>query len=148
MNILQNKSNPRVVKDLKLIEKIVVFYEKYDPERDCNPSYQISKVMLVVATRAVRKAQGEEVTASIGQQFSGLDIKDISMENSTNAPVSITQSEFPAMAGNAGLNNDFYSMPFIESEWMMPLGFQREYWQDPWANVFEDPGSYDMGALS
>jgi hypothetical protein len=145
MNILQNKSNPRVVKDLKLLEKIVIFYEKYDPERDSNPSYQITKTMLLVATRAVRKSQGEKVTSSIDEKFSSLDIKDVPMENATYMPNSMPQSGFPAMPDNAsGLNNDFSSMPFIEPEWMMPLGFQREYWQDPWANVFQDPDTYDM----
>jgi hypothetical protein len=148
INILQNKNNPRVVKDLKLLEKIVIFYEKYDPERDSNPSYQITKVMLLVATRAVRKSQGDKVTASIGQQFSGLDIKDAPMETSAHAPISVTQSGFSPMSENGpGLNNGFYNMPFIESEWMMPLGFQREHWQDPWANVFQDPDAYDMGLL-
>ncbi|EPE27670.1 Zn2/Cys6 DNA-binding protein [Glarea lozoyensis ATCC 20868] len=146
MNILQNKTNPRVIKDLKLLEKIVTFYQKYDPERDSNPSYQLTKTMLLVATRAVRNAQGDQVTASIGQQFSNLDIKDTPMENPEIVPVTMTQSGFPPMPANgSGLNNGFYNMPFIESEWMMPLGFQREYWQDPWANVFQDPETYDMG---
>lgn len=157
MNILQNKSSPKVVEDLKLLQRIVEFYEFYDKECNKSVAYKITKSMHTVASKAVQMAQDKGTVPSIGEQLSGLEIN-----NSRSSSGAFSQYPFDAVVegtngfhinninhsngipGVAGANNGFNSMPFLESEWMMPLGFQPEYWQDPWANVFQDPDVHDM----
>lgn len=160
MNILQNKSSPKVMEDLKMLQRIVEFYESYDA--DCNESvaYKITKSMHTVASKAVQMAQNEPTVPSIGEQLSGLGINNSSRSSSDAFPrypfdaVEATNgfhdnninhsNGVPGVPGVAGVDNGFNSMPFLDSEWMMPLGFQPEYWQDPWANVFQDPDLSDL----
>lgn len=157
MNILQNKSSPKVVEDLKLLQRIVEFYEFYDKDRNESVAYKITKSMHTVASKAVQMAQNKATVPSIGEQLLGLEINNSSRSSSNafqqypfNAVVEATNgfhvniNHANGVPGVAGADNGFNSMPFLESEWMMPLGFQPEYWQDPWANVFQDPDVQDM----
>ncbi|KAH8669620.1 hypothetical protein BGZ60DRAFT_528097 [Tricladium varicosporioides] len=149
MNILQNKSSPRILKDLAMLEKIVSFYECYDPDRDSSSAYKMTKLLYVVASNAVNKAQGKVITNGESSQ-PGQAISTPNGFASLDAAVAVNQSMFaPQTAATTEANsfsNGMTGMPFLESEWMMPLGFQPEYWQDPWANVFQDQP--DMSDLS
>ncbi|CAG8972156.1 hypothetical protein HYALB_00009704 [Hymenoscyphus albidus] len=155
MNILQNKSSPKVFEDLKLLQRLVEYYENYDAERDSSVAYKMTKAMYTVASRAIVMTQN--AAPSIDEQLSGLGLHNSPPCNplpelSLDALVepATASNGFPANNinypnGGAGVTgNGFSSMPFLESEWMMPLGFQPEYWQDPWANVFQDPDLSDL----
>ncbi|KAF4632083.1 hypothetical protein G7Y89_g6046 [Cudoniella acicularis] len=147
MNILQNKGSPRVLKDLKMLEKIVSFYEAYDPDRETSAAYQITKVLYIIASKAVSKAQGKSIEFTELLQAPVTGSSSLVSDEYTSNPGTaiIDQGYFPPMNSfNNGMNNGMNNVPFLESEWMMPLGFQPEYWQDPWANVFQDPDISDL----
>jgi hypothetical protein len=162
MNILHNKTSPRVYEDLELLEKIVKFYEKYDANRANTPAYQITKALYRIASRAVKIAQGQpqgQAQVNIRQipvtpRFQNGNGNGVSfpagpgpsVSSGVSAPLQQRQIPLPSMMDNmAWSNNGVDHMTFLDPEWMMPMGFQPEYWQDPWANVFQD---HDISDLS
>ncbi|RDL31155.1 uncharacterized protein BP5553_09944 [Venustampulla echinocandica] len=144
MNILQNKTSPQVVKDLKLLQRIVEFYEKSDPNRSSSTAYQVTKSMYIVASRAVNKSQGEVLTSSQEKYPAASGTISSSLNDYAINSSARFQPQHPAPSireDMGAFNGGLGALPYLESEWMMPLGFQPEYWQDPWANVFqEQPG--------
>ena len=42
------------------------------------------------------------------------------------------------------LNGASGNRPFLNDEWMRPLGFQSEYWQDPWTSDAWGPDISDL----
>jgi len=159
MNILHNKTSARVYEDLELLEKIVKFFEKYDENRANTPAYQITKALYRIASRAVKIAQSQpqgqaQVTARhipITPRFqngTGISLPvgtDHPASSGVSVPFQQRQIPLPSMMDNmAWSNNGVDHMTFLDPEWMMPMGFQPEYWQDPWANVFQDPEMSDL----
>jgi hypothetical protein len=163
MNILHNKQSPRVYEDLELLEKIVKYYEKYDANRANTPAYQITKALYRIASRAVKIAQGQpqgqgQITARqipITPRFENSNGNSFpvgpgpSAASGIPAPLQQRQIPLPSMMDNmAWSNNGMDHMTFLDPEWMMPMGFQPEYWQDPWANVFQDPHMSNLSLQS
>jgi hypothetical protein len=158
MNILHNKTSPRVYEDLELLEKILSFYEKYDANRANTPAYQITKALHHIASRAVKIAQDQTQThasQNILQPtgFQNGATTSLPVQPGPSHPIKLEpapiqgQISLPTTMDNMAWtnNNGMDNMTFVDPEWMMPMGFQPEYWQDPWANVFQD---LDMSDLS
>jgi hypothetical protein len=81
------------------------------------------------------------------------------MSTSANASVNgadtnLVMNTFEASSSNAPtqlfgqdmdwLNSASGNRPFLNDEWMMPLGFQPEYWQDPWTADAWGPDISDL----
>jgi hypothetical protein len=144
MNILHNKTGSRVYDDLELLAKILKFYEKYDENRANTPAYKITKGLYKIATRAVKAAMAGPLndTTSLPSQPEPSGPLGTVPELDTNS--------LP-MAGMDYATNGLDNMNFldsVDSEWMMPMGFQPQYWQDPWANVFQDNDMSDLSLQS
>ena len=159
MNILHNKASPRVYDDLELLEKILKFYEKYDANRANTMSYQVTKALYHIASRAVRIAQGQaRVPADQStlppagfQNSAATSLPKLEPFYPRNGPAPIQgQISLPTTMDNMAWSNNtgMDHMTFLDPEWMMPIGFQPEYWQDPWANVFQDPDMSDLSLQS
>ncbi|TVY46242.1 Fusaridione A cluster transcription factor [Lachnellula occidentalis] len=160
MNILHNKASPRVYDDLELLEMILKFYEKYDGNRASTMPYQVTRALYHIASRAVKIAQGpaqvpadqNTLPSSAGfQDMAATSIPDPQPGYSTSIPAPIQgQKPLPTIMDPMDWPNNSYmeNMTFLDREWMMPMGFQPEYWQDPWANVFHDPDMSDLSLQS
>jgi hypothetical protein len=141
INILQNKTTTRAQGDLKLLERRVRFFEKHDPNFSTAPAYHISRLMYQTALHAIQTASAAP-----------------NMSNSTNAgvnggdsnPVNAFGSSFsndptlPLAQDMDWLNGASGNRPFLNDEWMRPLGFQSEYWQDPWTSDAWGPDISDL----
>ena len=160
MNILHNKASPRVYEDLELLEMILKFYEKYDSNRANTTSYQITRALYHIASRAVRIAQGQaHVPADQNTLPPSAGFQDVAapplpkppaaystsvaalIQEQIRVPPNVDQLPWPT-------NNGLENMTYLNREWIMPMGFQPEYWQDPWANVFQDPDMSDLSLQS
>ncbi|TVY27994.1 Fusaridione A cluster transcription factor [Lachnellula hyalina] len=160
MNILHNKASPRVYEDLELLEMILKFYEKYDSNRANTTSYQITRALYHIASRAVRIAQGQaQVPADQNTLPPSAGFQDVAapplpkppaaystsvaapIQEQIRVPPNVDQLPWPT-------NNGLENMTYLNREWIMPMGFQPEYWQDPWANVFQDPDMSDLSLQS
>ncbi|TVY73441.1 Fusaridione A cluster transcription factor fsdR [Lachnellula suecica] len=152
MNILHNKSSPRVYEDLALLEKILKFYEKHDANRGSTPAYQITKALYRIASRASRIAQSNtqthvdrHIVPGAGfQPDTTVSLPGPSHSSDLSDPPQDHMGLPPAMDNMAWAGNGMDHMTSLDPGWMMPMGFQAEYWQDPWANVFQDPDLSDL----
>jgi hypothetical protein len=143
INILQNKTTTRALGDLKLLERIVRFFEKHDPNFNMAPAYHISRLMYHTALHAIQTASAApNLSNSTTARLNG---------GATN-PSLIFEPSFsddptqPQAQDMSWLNGTSGDQPFLGGdEWMMPLGFQPEYWQDPW---IADAWGLDISDLS
>ncbi|KAG9237080.1 hypothetical protein BJ875DRAFT_438746 [Amylocarpus encephaloides] len=142
MNILQNKASDKINKDLRLLEKLLQFYENHDPDMHTSISHQVTRIMFTVATRAVQKARNDVPVLSPELLMTGLAVnpEDNGFQPNMQNILLHPQHGFPSPQNDGSLSSgDLNNMGFMGSEWMMPLGFQPEYWHDPWANIFQEP---------
>ncbi|TVY36767.1 Fusaridione A cluster transcription factor [Lachnellula subtilissima] len=159
MNILHNKESPRVYEALDLLEMILKFYERYDSNRANTMSYQITRGLHHIASRAVRIAQGQAQPADQNTLPPSAGFQNVAapplpkptagysasvpapVQEQIRVPTNVDQLPWPT-------DNGLENMTYLNREWIMPMGFQPEYWQDPWANVFQDPDMSDLSLQS
>lgn len=142
INILQNKTTIRAQGDLKLLERIVRFFEKHDPNFSTAPAYHISRLMYETALHAIKTASAASITSNLlNASANGVATNPVNMfESSTSSgPALHLAQDMDWLNGASG------DPPFLNDEWMMPLGFQPEYWQDPWT---ADAWGPDISELS
>ncbi|TVY16315.1 Fusaridione A cluster transcription factor fsdR [Lachnellula arida] len=154
--ILHNKTSPRVYDDLELLEMILRFYEKYNANHANETSYQVTRALYHIASRAVRIAQGraqvpaDQITLPPSTGFPNVAATSLPKPQpnySMSVPAPLQgQIPLPTTVDHLSWpdNNGVENMTLLDREWMMPIGFQPEYWQDPWANVFQDPDMSDL----
>lgn len=155
MNILHNKTSPRVYEDLELLEMILRYYEKYDRNRNATPAYKITKGLYGIGMQAVRIAQSpppfvySNMNALPQASFqngiaTSLPTRAVPPDSNNGLDGMHIAASFTPPINNMAWTNNGMDHTFVEPEWMLPMGFQPEYWQDSWANVFQDPDMSDL----
>jgi hypothetical protein len=141
INILQNKTTIRAQGDLKLLERIVRFFEKHDPNFSTAPAYHISRLMYETALHAIQTASAASIMSNLANAIANVaDTNPINMFESGSSK----DLTLPLAQDMDWLNDASGNRPFLNDEWMMPLGFQPEYWQDPWTADAWGPDISDL----
>lgn len=129
VNILQNKEEPRARDDIVLLEKVVRFFERFDPDHVNSASYRITKILCLIGTHAVYKTSLEELTqgCSMFWNISQLPFDNIGYTGARLFPVE--QADLSTTAEQDRIQGyGIFDVPQMDLEWMMPFGFDTQYW--------------------
>ncbi|WAO97291.1 Fungal specific transcription factor [Fusarium falciforme] len=144
ISILQNKTTQRAFQDLQLINNIVSFFERYDPNHQSVFSYYIIKALATIASRALQN--GVELPldclnpCSTGMAQTVVAASTAVTSNDTNSlavPIpSPLRGESLASAEQEQMNLEDLSFTNDGGwftgllDWNIPLDYQPEVWQD------------------
>jgi hypothetical protein len=97
--------------------------------------------MYQTALHAIQTASIASIMSNLANaSANGADTNPITMfeSSSSNDPAPPPAQDMDWLNGASG------NRPFLNDEWMMPLGFQPEYWQDPWTADAWGPDIFDL----